>query len=229
MKKMRSRFWLPSLFLTLFFFVGKAQAQDAELEEAAIDTVIDQSHDLTYKLQPLLFGEVRLSYEKVRAPQVSNEYGIGYIYKAFLKDGGDFPDYEAKNVKGVSVRMSQRHYTSKKQKAPFGFFHGPLFGYRFMVFEEDVFGMADSPRRIGRLYQNAADLSYQLGSQFLLNDHFTLEIAGSLGGRIKYGRSTGAEELLENNIIGYHFRKDRDSILSGAPLLQLKLAVGYSF
>ncbi|WP_439881027.1 ABC transporter ATP-binding protein [Pontibacter sp. MBLB2868] len=229
MKKLKSRIKLTLLFSLLLLCAGQLKAQDYTLDDAAIDTLIDKSHDFTYKLQPLLIGEVRFSYEKVRAPQVSNEYGIGYVYKAYLKGDGGFLAFDGKNVKGVSIRMSQRHYTSKKNKAPFGFSHGPLFGYRFLVFEKDALREDDSSRNIGRLYQHALDLSYQAGRQFLVSNHITLEIAGSLGGRIKYAKATGAGELLDNNIIGHKFMEDNDSILSWVPLPQLKLAVGYSF
>lgn len=222
------------LLMLLFISEGHlANAQNQNYSEAQIDTLIDKEHDLTYKVQPFLLGEVRLSYEKVRAPKVSNEYGIGYVYKAYLDGGSFFPDFSEKNVLGISVRMSQRHYTSKKRKAPFGFFHGPLFGYRFLVFEKGVLetGEFGDPgnRVIGRLYQNSMDLSYQIGGQFLLGEHITMEIAGSLGGRVKLARATNAEDLLENSIIGHHIIRDSDSIFSWVPLPQLKIALGYSF
>ncbi|MFD2513838.1 ABC transporter ATP-binding protein [Pontibacter locisalis] len=215
--------------LMLFLCAGNVKAQEESWEEVEPDTVIDAAHDLILKLQPLLIGEVRLSYEKLRVAKVSNEYGIGYVYRAFLKEDGSYTALDGKRVNGVSIRMSQRHYTTKKQKAPFGFFHGPLFGYRFLVFEKDALGVTDASRSIGRLYQNSMDLSYQLGWQLLLDDHFTMEVAGSLGGRAKYARATGAEELLVDNIYGHHLMQDRDAIFSVVPLPQLKLSVGYSF
>jgi hypothetical protein len=232
MKNLRNSFCLVfTLAICWTLCVKQAKAQN--ISEAAMDTLIDRKHDLTYKLQPLLIGEIRLSYEKVRAPKVSNEYGIGYIYKAYLDNGSMFPGFAEKNVGGFSIQMSQRHYTSKKYKAPRGFFHGPLLGYRFMVFEKDIFSSGEfgdpGNRVLGRLYQNSLDLSYQIGGQFLLGEHITLEIAGALGGRLKYANARNAGDLLENSIIGHPILTDRSSILLWVPVPQLKIAIGYSF
>ncbi len=216
---------------------GVAQAQD---EEQDIDTPeiseIDTAHDRIIKVHPLQIGEIYFSFEKLRTERVANEYGIGYIYKSYLKgETDDWEDYEAKNVMGVAIHMSQRYYNTKKRTAPFGLFWGPVFGYRFMVFEENVFELPEqdpsSPdyRFVGRLYQNSLDLSYQLGGQFLLGQHFTLELAGSLGGRVKYARATSADELLPEHIIGHELASDESSYIAATPLGQLKFSVGYSF
>ena len=212
-----------------------AQAQDQDLDAPDIRQ-IDKAHDHILKLHPLQAGEVYLSIEKLRTERVSNEYGLGFIYKSFLKgETDDWQDFEAKDVKGIAVHMSQRHYTSNKKQAPFGFFHGPVFGYRFLVFEKNVFDLPEqdptSPnyRFVGRLYQNSLDLSYRIGAQFLAGNHFTFEVAGSLGGRVKYAKATGADELLPQHIIGHEVHHDESSMVAATPLAQLKLSVGYSF
>ncbi|NEM96215.1 ABC transporter ATP-binding protein [Pontibacter burrus] len=235
---MRTRItsWTKAGLLALFFLgAGAVQAQQQDPDATDIREM-DKDHDRIIKIHPLQLGEVYVSMEKLRTERISNEYGIGYIYKSYLKgETDDWQDFEAKNVKGVGIHMSQRHYTSKTKSAPFGFFHGPVFGYRFLVFEKNVFDLPEqdpsSPnfRYVGRLYQNSLDLSYRIGGQFLLGNHFTLEVAGSLGGRVKYAKATTAEELLPEHIIGYELIKDESSYLAATPLAQLKFSIGYAF
>jgi len=229
---------LKVLLLTFFILAtGAAHAQDEDQDlDAPEIREIDPAHDRIIKLHPLQLGEVYLSLEKQRTYRISNEYGIGYIYKSYLKgETDDWEDFEDKKVMGVAVHMSQRYYNTKKRDAPFGLFWGPVFGYRFMVFEKNVFDLPEqdpsSPnyRFVGRLYQNSLDLSYQLGGQFLLGNHFTLELAGALGGRVKYARATSADELLPQHIIGHELMKDESSYIAATPLGQLKFSVGYSF
>lgn len=237
---MRTRItsWTKAGLLALFFLgAGTVHAQQQQQDPDANEIrEIDKDHDRVVKLHPLQLGEVYVSMEKLRTERISNEYGIGYIYKSYLKgETDDWQDFEAKDVKGVGIHMSQRHYTSKTKSAPFGFFHGPVFGYRFLVFEKNVFDLPEqdpsSPdfRYVGRLYQNSLDLSYRIGGQFLLGNHFTMEVAGSLGGRVKYAKATTAEELLPEHIIGYKLIKDESSYLAATPLAQLKFSIGYSF
>ncbi|MBB6609420.1 ABC transporter ATP-binding protein [Pontibacter sp. Tf4] len=222
--------------LALFLLAGGAvQAQNQDPDAPDIRD-IDKAHDRIIKVHPLQLGEAYLSVEKLRTERVSNEYGIGYIYKSYLKgETDDWQDYEAKDVTGIGIHMSQRHYTSNKKSAPFGFFHGPVFGYRFLVYEKNVFDLPEqdpsSPdfRFVGRLYQNSLDVSYRIGGQFLLGNHFTLEVAGSLGGRVKYAKSTTADELLPQHIIGYELISDESSYVAATPLAQLKFSVGYAF
>lgn len=222
--------------LALFILtINTAQAQEEDIDEPEISQ-IDTAHDRVIKVHPLQIGEIYLSLEKLRTGKVSNEYGIGYVYKSYLKgETDDWEDFESRDVVGIAVHMAQRYYTSKKKTAPFGFFHGPVFGYRFLVFEKNVFRLQEqdpnSPnyRFVGRLYQNSIDLSYQIGGQFLLGNHFTLELAGALGGRVKYAKATGAEELLPKYIIGHKLISDESSLIAATPLGQLKFSLGYSF
>ncbi len=131
--------------------------------------------------------------------------------------------------------MSQRKYPKKNAGSPFGFFHGFVFGYRFIAFGENVFGLpAQDPgdpdyRFVGRLYQNSLDLSYQLGVQFKLSNHLTAEAAGALGGRAKYALAKNAGELLTDNIIGHAVVAEDNSAIFVVPLPQLNLSVGYAF
>lgn len=229
---------LKTCLLALFILAtcsAKAQDEGPDLDAPEIRE-IDTAHDRIIKVHPLQIGEIYFSLEKLRTERISNEYGIGYIYKSYLKgETDDWEDYEAKDVMGIAIHMSQRYYNTRKRNAPFGFFHGPVFGYRFLVFEDNVFELPEqdtsSPdyRFVGRLYQNSLDLSYQLGGQFLLGKHFTLELAGSLGGRIKYAKATSADELLPAHIIGHELISDESSYIAATPLAQLKFSVGYSF
>jgi hypothetical protein len=222
------------LLLLIPLVAGVAQAQiSEEAEERNEMANIDWDHDKTFKIHPLHYGEIFISYEKVRSPQTSNEFGLSYLYKSYLKGDGWTP--EAKNVMGIGIRMSQRHYTSRKKKAPFGFFHGPMMGYRFVVFERNVFGLPELPasdpnfRYVGRLYQNALDLSYHLGAQFQLSRHFTAELSGGLGGRVKFAQATNGGDLIRANIIGHVVHSDQGAVLSVGPSPHLNFGIGYSF
>ena len=226
------------LLLVCILSLNAATAQRGQEPDPDAKDVkeIDKAHDRIIKFHPLQLGEIYLSLEKLRTERIANEYGIGYIYKSYLKDGSDdWEDFEAKDVLGVAVHMSQRHYTSKKKDAPFGFFHGPVFGYRFLLFDKDVFELPEqdptSPnyRYVGRLYQHSLDLSYQIGYQYLVGRHFTLELAGALGGRVKYAKASSAKELLPEHIIGYEIISDESSYIAATPLGKLKFSVGYAF
>lgn len=191
---------------------------------------IDRAHDRILKIHPLHYGEIFVSYEKVRTPDVSNEFGLSYLYKLHMK--GEGWSTNMKDVMGIGVRMSQRHYPSKKLRAPFGFFHGPMFQYRFIVFERNVFDLPPEEmqaRYIGRMYQNVLDLSYHLGYQFQLGRHFTTELSGGLGARAKFGIARNGGELMQNIMIGHVVRADEGSVLTVGPSPQLNFAIGYSF
>lgn len=169
----------------------------------------------------------------MRTPHISNEYGLSYLYKAHFKDDGWSTN--AKDVMGIGLRFSQRYYTSKKRRAPFGFFHGPMFSYRFIVYERNVFGLPEVPpsdpnfRFVGRLYQNSLDLSYHLGGQFKLSRHFTAEVSGGIGGRVKFAQATNGGDLIADNIIGHVVHTDEGAVLAVGPSPQLNFAIGYSF
>lgn len=220
--------WLV-LLLILFMPQHCAFAQSGEGEgqpSAAYDRIL--------KLHPLQIGEVYFSYEKMRTERISNEFGLSYVYQGYLKSDDFLPD--AVKVGGVHIRMSQRYYTSKKyDNVPFGFFHGPMFGYRFMAFEEGAF---DSPfespsdpsgRRVGRLYQNSLELSYQLGGQFKLGQRFIWEVSAALGARLKYALAKNADELLPEHIIGHTLASEPNSAIFIVPAPQLNVSVGYAF
>ncbi|PVY44226.1 hypothetical protein C8E01_101592 [Pontibacter virosus] len=210
-----------------------AQETEEEREDRTIMMNIDRDHDKTIKLHPLHYGEVFVSYEKVRSPNISNEFGLSYFYRLHMK--GDGWTTNAKDVMGIGIRMSQRYYTSKKKTAPFGFFHGPMFSYRFIVFERNVFDLPDLPpsdpefRYVGRLYQNALDLSYHLGYQFRLGRYFTTEFSGGLGGRVKIVNATNGGDLIKENIIGHVVHSDEGAVITVGPSPQLNFSIGYSF
>ena len=214
-------------------FVASGQVTEQEREERTLMMNIDRTHDKTIKLHPLHYGEVFVSFEKVRAPNISNEFGLSYFYKLHMK--GDGWTTNNKDVLGIGIRMSQRYYTSKQKTAPFGFFHGPMFSYRFIVFERNVFDLPDLPpsdpdfRYVGRLYQNALDLSYHLGYQFQLGRHFTTELSGGLGGRVKIATATNGADLIEQNIIGHVVHSDEGAVFTVGPSPQLNFSIGYSF
>ncbi|PKV67046.1 ABC transporter ATP-binding protein [Pontibacter ramchanderi] len=213
--------------------MAHAQVTEEEREDKMIMTNIDRDHDKILKVHPLHYGEVFVSYERVRAPNISNEFGLSYLYKVHLKDDSWFT--EARDVMGIGIRMSQRYYTSRKKSPPFGFFHGPMFSYRFVVFERNVFDLPDLPpsdpdfRYVGRLYQNALDLSYHLGYQIQLGRHFTTELLGGLGGRVKIANATNGGDLIKENIIGHVVHSDEGAVIAVVPSPQLNFSIGYSF
>ncbi|MFD2246556.1 ABC transporter ATP-binding protein [Pontibacter ruber] len=236
MKKTKRGNWTKGLCLLLLLLplsFAQAQDQQEEREEEKEMHNIDTEHDKILKLHPLQIGEIYLSYEKLRTPRISNEFGISYVYTSYLKSSDWFP--EDKSTIGIGVRMSQRHYTSKKKNAPFGFFHGPMLGYRFLAFEKNVFGLEELPpndpnyKYVGRLYVNALDLSYQAGGQFPLGKQFTFEVAASLGVRAKVAKADGAGDMLEDKIIGRIVHSDENTAAAIVPLPQLKLSLGYAF
>ncbi|MDX5418738.1 MAG: ABC transporter ATP-binding protein [Hymenobacteraceae bacterium] len=233
MKKLISTHRLTGILL-LTCICNLAHAQTAEQEDKIEVQNIDRDHDKTFKIHPLHYGEIFLSYEKVRSPQISNEFGLSYLYKTYFKGDGWGPA-EEKDAMGIAIRMSQRYYTSKKRRAPFGFFHGPMFSYRFLVFERNVFDLPQVPpsdpnfRFVGRLYQNSLDLSYHLGGQFQLGRHFTTEISGGLGGRIKFAKATNGADLIEDNIIGHVLHSDESAVIAVVPAPHFNFGIGYSF
>ncbi|RIJ37786.1 ABC transporter ATP-binding protein [Pontibacter oryzae] len=232
---MRDSNRLACLLLALLLLpLGAAMAQHISAPHQEEELQVNPDHDRIIKLHPLQLGEVYLSYEKMRADRVSNEFGLSYIYKAYL-DGSSFFVENDKAVNGIAIRMSQRHYTSKKRRGtPFGFFHGPMFGYRFMAFEDNALEVEQDPsspdyRYVGRLYQNSLELNYQLGWQFKLGQQFTGEVSGALGGRVKYALAKGAGDLLADYIIGHELVTEENSAIFVVPSPQLNISVGYSF
>ena len=222
------------LFLACLPLSFASAQTEEDLENKRDLQQIDRDHDKIIKLHPLHYGEIFLSYEKVRTPNISNEFGLSYIYKSYFK-GDDWFSPEGQTVMGVGLRMSQRYYTSKKKSPPFGFFHGPMFAYRFMVFDRDVFGKQGlSPndpnfRYVGRFYQNSLDLSYHLGKQFQLSQHFTAEISGGIGARFKLARATSGAEFIKEVIIGHELYSEESSVIVVAPTPQLNVGIGYAF
>ncbi|MBD1398893.1 ABC transporter ATP-binding protein [Pontibacter sp. JH31] len=220
--------------LLLACICSLAHAQTAEQEDKEEMRSIDRDHDKILKIHPLHYGEIFLSYEKVRSPRISNEIGLSYLYKSHFKGEGWGPP-EEKDAMGIGIRMSQRYHTSKKKKAPFGFFHGPMFSYRFVVFERNVFELPQVPpndpdfRFVGRLYQHALDLSYHLGGQFQLGRHFTTEISAGLGGRVKFAKATNGADLIEQNIIGHVLHSDENAVIVVVPSPHINFGIGYSF
>ncbi|WP_157578468.1 ABC transporter ATP-binding protein [Pontibacter roseus] len=238
MKETRLLLRLTGLLLLFYCLPLSGVQAQTEREEAAEEREllenIDQDHDKTLKLHPLHYGEIYLSYEKVRAPNISNEFGLSYIYKSYF-EGDTWASPEAQDALGIAIRMSQRYYTSKVKKAPFGFFHGPQFNYRFVVFERNVFDLQQLPpsdpnyRFVGRLYQNALDLSYHLGYQFQLGQNFTAELSGGIGGRLKFAKATNGGDLIKENIIGRVLASDEGAVFAITPSPQLNFSIGYSF
>ncbi len=224
-------FFVLFAFMLVWLPLSGAQAQN---HDDGDDThLINKDHDRILKLNPLQLGEVTLSYEKMRAARTANEIGISYIYRTYLNGDAAIP--EEQSVQGIGVRMSQRKYSKKNIGHPFGFFHGPVFSYRFILFDEDVFGMPQQDpndpdyKFVGRMYQNSLDLSYQLGGQFKLTRHLTAEIAGALGVRAKYVLATNAGNMLSEYVIGHQLAAENSAAFFVVPLPQLKLTVGYSF
>lgn len=235
-----SRFILAMLF-TLSFPLFATQAQSLDEHQQ-----IDPAYNRVFKVRPVQLGMISISSEKLRTTRTSNEYSLGYIYKAYLGNTSEtalsnpstledgFEPKEA-DVQGISFVMSQRKYSKKNEGKPLGFFHGPVFGYRFVLFAKDVFDQPEQNpndpdyKYIGRLYQNSLDLSYRVGAQFRLVGHLTADAGLSIGARAKYAQAKNAGTLITDNIIGYNIIADENSALTVVPLPQLSLSLGYAF
>ncbi|WP_114777342.1 ABC transporter ATP-binding protein [Botryobacter ruber] len=243
MKKINSLF-VAACFFLLLLPLSAVQAQtedddDYRNEQEYRQKILAGNPNRILKVHPLQLGEIYLAYERVRAGDVSNELGLSYIYRTYLKDGdSNLSRDKARDTKGLALRMEQRHYTSKEGNAPYGFFHGPFFGYRFLLFDDSSYEIFNQPepdvndpdaRYIGRLFLNTFDLAYRFGYQFRLNKHFALEVAGGLGVRAKYGYSKNANELLQDLFVGKEITSQRNGVLLATALPQFKVALGYSF
>jgi hypothetical protein len=223
---------LPALVLLILLLILPLSMACAQSDAYESDTA--KVNRRVIKIHPLQLGEIYLSHEKMRTERISNEIGLSYIYHSYLKGDDWMP--ERANAQGLAVRMSQRKYTTKDPTgSPYGFFHGPVFGYRLLVFDENVFGLPDqnpqSPdsRIVGRLYENSLDLGYHLGMQFEITRHLTTEVAAGFGGRVKLARASNADELLTEHIIGRAVAAEKNSAIFVSPLPHLKLSLGYSF
>lgn len=197
-----------------------------------------------WKVRPLQFGEVVVSYENVKERDQTNEISIGYIYKSFVeatdKDRNtltgfysafvDDDKYMASDANGIVLRMGQRNYTSIKKDAPAGFYHGPYFTYRFIAFEGHLLEEADDVAAIGRMYQHTLALHYQLGYQVVLAKHFTLDLFAGAGVRGKYAHAQISKGRTEDRIIGvYKIAPSDNSTFAAGPSLHLNFSVGYAF
>ncbi|KAA9340218.1 hypothetical protein [Adhaeribacter soli] len=219
--------------LLLGFLSGNAYAQ-AEAPERTYSGI--------WKVRPLQFGEYYISYENVKESDQSNEIGLGFIHRSFVrateKDrntlGGfygnflDEEEYAISETAGIVLRMSQRNYTSLTKGAPNGFYHGPAITYRFIAFDPDLLRTYEN-ETIGRMYQHVLAFHYQLGYQFILAKHLSLDLFGGVGARAKLATAQLSKGRTEDRVIGPVKVTDKNSTLAGAPALHLNLAVGYAF
>ena len=230
----KNKLSLVALSLVLFYFLSQNAFAQAEAPE--------RTHSGIWKVRPLQFGEYYISYENVKESDQSNEIGLGFIYRSFVrateKDRNtlagfygnflDGEDYAISETAGIVLRMSQRNYTSVTKGAPNGFYHGPAITYRFIAFHPDLLRNYEN-EAIGRMYQHVLAFHYQLGYQIILAKHISLDLFGGVGARAKLATAQLSKGRTEDRVIGPVKVTDKNSTLAGAPALHLNVAVGYAF
>jgi hypothetical protein len=225
--------FFTTLLLLLPFLIYPAQAQDGP----------EPVYSGVWKVRPLQFGEYYVAFENVKETDQTNEIGIGYIYKSFVRAAekdkntltglySNFVDDEAYTVSdcnGLIMRMSQRNYTSADREAPFGFYHGPAVTLRFIAFQGDL--LRESPEEvIGRLYQGVLAFHYQVGYQTSIGKHLTLEVFGGVGARLKVATAKLSKGRVEERVIApLKISPDNNSAIGAAPELHFNMSVGYAF
>src|SRR4051812_8711898 len=76
MKAICNRFVFSGFLLVCFLLAApNLQAQDDDLSSP---------YNRVFKVRPLQFGEVYLSWENIKHDDQSNELGIGFIYKSLV-------------------------------------------------------------------------------------------------------------------------------------------------
>ncbi len=195
------------------------------------------------KVRPLQFGEYYASYENIKHDDQSNEIGLGFIYKSFVganeKDRNtlndfystfiDEEEYAISDVAGIVVRMTQRNYSSKTRDIPEGFNYGPVYMYRFIAYHPDLLRTVEN-EVIGRMYQHVISFHYQVGYQFILGKHLSIEPFFGAGFRAKYAKAQISKGRTEERVIGpVKVTPDKNSTIAGAPSLNLNFQVGYVF
>ena len=197
-----------------------------------------------WKVRPLQFGEYYISFENVKETDQTNEIGLGYIHKGFVravdKDKNtlsgfysnilDDEAYAVSDANGFVLRMSQRNYAgSGGREAPYGFYRGFAAMAKFIAFDGDL--LREFPDEvIGRMYQGVVGLDYQIGYQAIIARHLTLELFGSVGARVKVATAKLSHGRVEDRIIApVKVSLDENSVVGAAPALHLNMSVGYAF
>ena len=223
-------------FLLLHFLLPtqNLQAQDDDLSSP---------YRRAFKVRPLQFGEFYVSWENLKHEDQSNELGIGFIYKSFVganeKDKNTLNDfystfideekYAISETAGIVVRMSQRNYSSKKFAIPEGFYYGPVYMYRFIAYDPDLLRTFEN-EVIGRMYEHVLSFHYQIGYQFILGKHLSVEPFFGAGFRAKYATAQISKGRTEERVIGpIKITPDQNSTIAGAPSLNLNVQIGYVF
>jgi hypothetical protein len=225
----------PSVLMLFAFILFPFQAVQAQGET---------EYSGTWKVRPLQFGEYYISYENVKETDQTNEIGLGYIHKSFVrateKDKNtlsgfydiflDGDTYTISDANGIVMRMSQRNYTgSGGREAPYGFYHGFAATAKFLAFDGDL--LREFPDEvIGRMYQGVLGLDYQVGYQVIIARHLTLELFGGIGGRVKVATAKLSHGRVEDRMIApVKFSLDDNSTVGVAPALHLNMSLGYAF
>lgn len=228
--------YFPAVFLlfSLLFSTQTLHAQDDDLTTP---------YKRAFKVRPLQFGEVYLSWENIKHDDQSNELGIGFIYKTLVGTSEqdrntlespynsflDEEKYAMHDAAGIVVRMSQRNYSSKTKDIPEGFYYGPVYMYRFIAHDPDLLRTFEN-EVIGRMYEHVLSFHYQLGYQFILGKHLTVEPFFGAGFRGKYATAQLSKGRTEERVIAPIKITAGDNATIGlAPSLNLNVAIGLAF
>jgi hypothetical protein len=203
----------------------------------------NQTYHGAVKVRPLQFGEVYVSWENIKFEDQSNEIGLGFIYKTFVgtseKDRNtlespynsflDEEKYTISDAAGIVMRMSQRNYTSKIHEIPEGFYYGPVYMYRFIAHDPDLLRTFEN-EVIGRMYEHVISFHYQIGYQFILGKHFSVEPYFGAGVRGKYATAKISKGRTEERVIApIKITPETNSTIAVAPSLNLNFSIGYVF
>ena len=221
------------LFVAIFLLPKAGQAQDD----------LTTPYKRVLKVRPLQFGEFYASWENIKHDDQSNELGLGFIYKSFVRANDqdrntmespydsfiDEEEYAISEVAGIVVRMSQRNYSSKTRDIPEGFYYGPVYMYRFIAYHPDLLRTFEN-EVIGRMYQHVLSFHYQIGYQFILGKHLTVEPFFGAGFRAKYAKAQLSKNRTEERVIApFKITPDQNSTIAGAASLNFNVQVGYAF
>lgn len=221
------------LLLSLFCTALKAQEEETDSTGTGFEGFKDEKELLerqnVIKASPIPFfvgqipicGEIRITYERVIAPQHSLLVGASYNYpnifllvmSAVADTGVGFKDYSFRGGRGI---IGYRFYPLRGKTAPEGFYVGPYFSYNFVKVKEK--GGNDDYYTI-----NYANASIVAGYQIHMSKGVHMDFMGGLGYRYNF-------------IVEYDSRLRRTTRyeMEGMPFIKnaklvLQINLGYAF
>lgn len=175
------------------------------------------------KTAPVHLEEVNLSYERLRRPNRSVQFGLGYLYQAHV-NAGSAGEPVARRVNGFALRVSRRTYSGRQRTGPEGGYRGPMAMYRYMAFPPSS--------RNEHLIQQVAALQYMWGKQRIFANWLVVDGYVGLGGRNKYAyerNGDSREDMYRNGLFGILAASGPTHVILLGPSVHLNLSVGVAF